>query len=630
MQAEPMPSESAPSDQNPFVAEVPASNLPSKFTTFIEKVKGLSTEQWLWITFGVSCFLTLIGIWKWIVLTVITLPISIVFLYLAVKARNSRIENTPFHLTSEMIQLFKHLLFISKKAAKTGTETAQGMSTEKKLWVASAASIFVFIFGVLTWVALAWIAASVAMFFAILAAVVRNKRIENELESMAIQGDTRALYDLADRYYRQSKPGKVIRLFERVVAESENREAALSKLEAYVDNSNFPDAPNRSAAQMLIYKLIQEKNTIATYADYYSKYPDAPNRNKVLDDMYKLVREENTIAAYVDYYSNYPSAPNLNTVLMDMYRLIKERNTIADYADYCSKYPSALNRSEALTDMYKLVRRINTIADYVDYYFKYPNAPNLSEVLTDIYELVKPEKNVARYYWFLVNFPNAPQLPDALMRMFTEMFRVAQQINTIEALNDFIIACPAAREINEARNIAYRLEKERYTPTNPNDRNEKDDKARLLLNKSWRIWLDREEVPFDRQFGYAHVVKRMHDLMEAEFPSQKATSEMLENEQNRNELDKIKDSLDILNILSGRIENAIHQNTEQTAELIWKQTAVMSHHFGIIGNTLDRIADDTQAIAQSSEFANEISKQFTALLEKQRDETKKLRSAVER
>jgi len=683
--------ENTPSEQNPFANEsAPSTQInppPPQHTSFAERVKGfieivkgLNTEQWLWIVFGVSCFLTLVGIWKWIVLTLIALPIAIITLHFALKARNSRKENTQFDFASEAKQSSEQVAKILAEVAKKGKTIFLGLSSEQMLWIATAVSGFVFVIGILTWTSLAWIAASAAMFLSILAALERSKRIENELEAIAVRGDTRALYDLADRYYRQGKPGKLIRLFARVVAESENHEVALSKLEAYVDSAKFPDAPDRNAALTLIYTLVQKKNTIAGYADYYSKYPDAPNRNKVLEDMYKLIREINTIAVYTDYCSNFPNAPNLNTVLADMYKLIKEKNTIADFADYYSKYPGASNRNEALTDMYKLIKKINKIPDYadyyfkypgasnrnealtdmyqlikkidliaayVDYYFKYPDAPNLGEVLTDIYELVKPEKNVARYYWFLVTFPGAPQEADALMRMYTEMFRIAQQINTVEALNDFVFACPLAREVDEACSIANRLEKELYTPTDSSNRDEKDEKAWTLATKLLGIWQEGEPKSPAQRLGYELVVKRMLKLLEMEFLGQEATYTIKRDEAMLRYQRELSISLGNMEQWLQLILGAIHQNIEQTEELkklIWQQTVVINHHFGIMGNTLQSISYDTQVLAEqmpslvdtanrqakSLEYANGIAKQFSTLLASQRDETEKLRIAVEK
>jgi len=130
---EPMPLEEAPSAPNPFVAEAPSStqsNQPPLLTTFIEKVKGLNTEQWLWIVFGVSCSLTLTSALIWW----IGLPATIIILIFALKS------------------------------------APQNKSAEKKLWISFGISCLLSFAGILlAWGVLTWTALPAAIIILVLA-----------------------------------------------------------------------------------------------------------------------------------------------------------------------------------------------------------------------------------------------------------------------------------------------------------------------------------------------------------------------------------------------------------------------------------------------------------------------------
>ena len=345
---------------------------------------------------------------------------------------------------------------------------------------------------------------------------------------------------------------------------------------------------------------VEKENTIVAYKSYLVKYPNAANRSEALMDMYQLIKQENTIAAYEDYYFRYPNAPNRNEALTDMFKLIKRENTIASYTYYCSAYPNAPNRNDALTDMYELIKQENTIVAYEFYYSKYRKAPNRNEALADMYGLVKTENNVACYAWFLEKFSDVPQAVDALSRLHAEVFKAAQQFNTIEAYNDFTIAYPLAREVNIAYGIAYELEKKRYAPANAN---EKEEKARLLLNKSRRIWLNGDIEPPDRQIGYLLIVQRMTKLLENEFPAQKATSEMLDSEETRRFRKKLQQSLGLIQESLYRFEEAarrIHETQEQIKRLIKEHMDVMKYYLGAMKSELHSISFNTRQTAENT------------------------------
>jgi len=241
------------------------------------------------------------------------------------------------------------------------------------------------------------------------------------------------------------------------------------------------------------------------------------------------------------------------------------------------------------------VKKENTIEVYAGYLSKFPCVSNRNIALAGMYELVKQENNVVCYAWFLTNFSDAPQAADARLRMNAEAFKIAKQFNTVEALNDFIIAYPLAKEVGEAREIAYQLEKERYTLVSDDD---KEKKARLLLNKLLRIWLDSDNVqPSDLRLGYALVVKRMTDLLETEFSDQAATTEILFHEVHVKRHKEILQSLGTITKLLSRLEDAIHQNTRQTAALMRQQVSVMTHYFGIVEDALHGISSATQSVA---------------------------------
>jgi len=338
-----------------------------------------------------------------------------------------------------------------------------------------------------------------------------------------------------------------------------------------------------------IYAPVKKENSIAAYADYFSKYPDAPNRQEALRNMYELVERENSMERYQWFYSTFPQAPQAAEAKRQMNELVAQENQRK------KELVAQKNRQQ-----YELVKNADTIAAYAWYCAKYPNAPHRNDALTDMYELVKKENSVAGYVWFLVNYPDAPQAAAALKRMHTAAFNAAKQINTVEALNDFIIAYPAAKEAKyegEAYNLAFRLEKEHYTAKT---REAKEDNARELLNRSKRIRLNGKKVEPTLQHGYDLVVGRMTELLEKEFIDQKATSEMLDSEEFRIFQEELRQSLGYIRQSLHHIENAIHQNTAQMTALIRQQISVMTHHFGIQENLLRHIASSTHATAMNT------------------------------
>ncbi|MCL2709392.1 MAG: hypothetical protein FWE95_00795, partial [Planctomycetaceae bacterium] len=255
---------------------------------------------------------------------------------------------------------------------------------------------------------------------------------------------------------------------------------------------------------------------------------------------------------------------------------------------YYAKYPGAPNRNDALTDMYKLIQKENTIAAYAEYYAKYPEAPNRNDALTDMYKLVKQENNVAGYFWFLTDYSDAPQAIDALQRMHAIAFGAAKQVNTVEAYNDFVITYPTSNEVSHACYLANELETVRYNIGTTRD--EKEDQARLLLNRSHRIWLDwqdKESSPL--RHGYLLIVQRMNELLETVFPAQKATSEMLESEKTRRFRKELRESLD-------RTLRALNQLQTAVAHL----TAVMQQCFGIMTDLLRSISSSTRVTAANT------------------------------
>jgi ankyrin repeat protein len=127
-----------------------------------------------WILFGASCFLALVGLFVWIVLTLIVAPVAVIFGILAIKGR----IDVPTNLSRETIY-----------------------------WIIIGASYYLAILGFLLWIPLAVIALSVAVVFWWLIGKEREFVWEK-------QATPQALYDRACQFRSERKYSKAIRLYE--------------------------------------------------------------------------------------------------------------------------------------------------------------------------------------------------------------------------------------------------------------------------------------------------------------------------------------------------------------------------------------------------------------------------------
>ncbi|MCG8564132.1 MAG: WD40 repeat domain-containing protein, partial [Desulfobacterales bacterium] len=100
-----------------------------------------------------------------------------------------------------------------------------------------------------------------------------------------------------------------------------------------------------------------------------------------------------------------------------------------------------------------------------------------------IYGWVVKLKNIPGYVWFMENYPQYAKSHNVLEALHQRAFALAEDEDTLEAYNDFVIAYPCADLAKEAQERAYALEKKKYTGWLSNS----EKNARALLIKSKRM-----------------------------------------------------------------------------------------------------------------------------------------------
>jgi|ETNmetMinimDraft_26_1059896.scaffolds.fasta_scaffold15012_4 hypothetical protein len=148
-----------------------------------------------------------------------------------------------------------------------------------------------------------------------------------------------------------------------------------------------------------------------------------------------------------------------------------------------------------------------------------------ARTVAEIYRLIARRENIAAYLWFTENLPNATESRKALAGIHRLAFEEAEDIDTLEAYNDFVIAYPFAEQAEEANRLAYELEEDKYSGWFSNV----EKQARALLIQSKRLERKMKDLDSDdMRTGYLLVIDRMSELLQNKYPAEEATLRYLE------------------------------------------------------------------------------------------------------
>jgi hypothetical protein len=209
---------------------------------------------------------------------------------------------------------------------------------------------------------------------------------------------------------------------------------------------------------------------------------------------------------------------------------------------------------------------------------EYPELRDLSG--TRAYELVAATDNVAGYKWFIDKLGDHAKVRDAVVRINAISYAQASRLDTIEALNDFVISNPFAAEVQAANARAYELETAKYAPpgwlqslfTSTNT----DKLARTLLIQLKQLeQKGRNQDNNSLKLGYALVVDRMARLLQTQFPTEDATLRFLESAEFKDFMASLKASMEEVR----RATEAVAQNTSDIRRIAGEQSQLIDRHF---------------------------------------------------
>lgn len=274
---------------------------------------------------------------------------------------------------------------------------------------------------------------------------------------------------------------------------------------------------------------------------------------------YKIAESKNTIDAYRRYISNYPDShlvadakTNVLKIQQALFLKAKQDNTVSGYLKFLDTIPSLQQKNDALDAIYALVQEKNTIVDYEDFIKTHPNSKQAKSAITNIFEFVENKNNISGFEWFVNKYPNSSHVQEAIQSIHTLAFNKAKTINTISAYNTFIITYPTANQVNNAQDLAYKLEVTKYTNFgmfdsifNKDSKMEKS--ARKLLIKAKQIERNGNNYSGDAKFGYILVTNRMYLLLQEKFDDSDATLRHLESQEFKDFVQEFKRAMRTVN-----------------------------------------------------------------------------------
>ncbi|XQW84885.1 hypothetical protein ACOYR1_17445 [Thalassotalea piscium] len=297
------------------------------------------------------------------------------------------------------------------------------------------------------------------------------------------------------------------------------------------------------------------------------------------------IREINTL--YHDSFNNIDKLITLTKKYKndEIYR----KGSIDDMPIKFSDAITQQEYDEMVKFAYNHFSKFNNIDSHKQFIEHFPSHKLKGEAIKSIYELVKSQNNIIAYDWFISSYPSVTFSTEALMKMHSLAFELVDDIDTINAYNDFVIAYPTAKQVREANDRAYELEKSEYVGILSYFSEEKD--ARRLLVQSKILEQSAEDLSSDEKAGYMMVVNRMNDLLKQEFNSTDAALRHLESNEFKSFVRTFKRSMKDLK----RQVRLIADNTADLSSIMKNQSSLMNNHF--------------ENAAQDREMASELTKQ---------------------
>lgn len=183
-------------------------------------------------------------------------------------------------------------------------------------------------------------------------------------------------------------------------------------------------------------------------------------------------------------------------------------------------------------------KSLNSIEVLHDFNEKFSqHQPLVKQSVGRIYSIIKNINSVAGYEWFIDNYPYSKPVAQAISIIHNAMFLKAQKVGTVSALNAFIYSYPTSIEVNEANQLANKLEREIYGDLGLLefwDHDAKKEKmARKLLIKAKQIERAPRTMEFSRgeSAGFYIVADRMYKVLQADFNDTEATLRHLESKE---------------------------------------------------------------------------------------------------
>lgn len=323
------------------------------------------------------------------------------------------------------------------------------------------------------------------------------------------------------------------------------------------------------------YQAAITQNTFEAYAEFYLTHPNNVKIYDIADKVFATVKKENSLVLYVKYLETFKGSYNENAAIAEISKLISEKKITSENLLYATRfidiYSQSKQSSNALTEIFNIISNENTIKDYSWFIDTYPQSKQSNSAVSGILNIVTSNNNIAGYVWFINKYSRTPQAKDALIRMHQAAYVIAKDINTIDSYNDFVIAYPYAKQVKQAENATYELEKAEYTGFFSDEEKE----ARRLLVQSKILEQSSEDLPREHRIGYMMVVNRMNDLLKREFNSTDAALRHLESNEFKSFVKTFKSSMRDLKRQVARIAD----NTEDLSSIMKNQSNMMNNHF---------------------------------------------------
>jgi len=357
----------------------------------------------------------------------------------------------------------------------------------------------------------------------------------------------------------------------------------IEAFERYINK--YKKTPMVEAAVTVIYQLVNKKDTIEGYDEFLLSYSSSKEAAKAVSAIYALVSKTNTITAYEEFLAKRGSSAEASEAITAIYTLVSQENTISAYEEFLAKQGTSKEAEQAVAAIYTIVSKEHTVVSYEQFLTRYHASKEASKAVSAIYQIVQKENNIAGLKWFMVRYAKSPEAKKALQKIHLLAWEIANDIDTIGAYNDFVIAYPTAKQIKQAIDKSYGLEKSEYAGMMSFFSEEKE--ARRLLVASKILEQSSDDLSRDEKVGYMMVVNRMNDLLKQEFNSTDAALRHLESNEFKSFVRSFKSSMQNLK----RELSKIADRTADLSSIIQRQSKMMNDHFENAARDRDTAAE---------------------------------------